>query len=428
MAHGRREPPPPAEELRADGRLNILILTHYFPPELGAPQSRLGFLTKFLVRRGHRVQVLTSFPSYPSGDVPPQYRGRVRVREEWEGARVIRTWTYARPGHSVFRRLLNHLSFGASCLLALFSLIRPDVILVESPPVFLPLSGGLLRLARRSKLVIHLADLWVTAAVKLGYLKPRSLARRGLEAIERIGYCFANAVIVVSRGMIPDVSSKGYPERNVLVIPNGVDTDVFYPRRAGDSVRTELKLEGKFVALYAGTHGLVTDMRIFIEVARMLAAHAAIHLLFVGDGVEKAKLVNAARDGRLTNMTFLDPQPESRLAEIVNACDIGLSTLKPVEFTDHVIPVKMFLYMACGIPVVATDKEAVRAILADAGTGVLVPQGDPGALRDAILELYLDPERRATLGAAGARFVVQSYSRRIAAQKTESLFLDLVAR
>src|SRR5438105_9737855 len=100
--------------------LDILILTHYFPPELGAPQSRLGFLARFLVGRGHRVQVLTSFPSYSSGVVPPQYRGRLMVREKWEGARVLRTWTYARPGHSIARRLLNHLSFGASCLLALF--------------------------------------------------------------------------------------------------------------------------------------------------------------------------------------------------------------------------------------------------------------------------------------------------------------------
>src|SRR5262245_3159335 len=85
--------------------MSILILTHYFPPELGAPQSRLGFLTRYLVQRGHRVEVLTSFPSYPSGRIPSEYRGRFLVRESWEGARVFRTWTHARPGHSLVNRL-----------------------------------------------------------------------------------------------------------------------------------------------------------------------------------------------------------------------------------------------------------------------------------------------------------------------------------
>jgi glycosyltransferase involved in cell wall biosynthesis len=290
------------------------------------------------------------------------------------------------------------------------------------------LAGVLLRFLKRSRLVIHVADLWVTAAVKLGYLRARSLTRRLLETIETLSYRFASAVIVVSKGMIPDVTSRRYPESRIHVIPNGVDTEIFYPHRDSGSLRMELNLEGKFIALFAGTHGLVTDMSIFLDVARLLIAHATIHFLFVGDGVEKQRLVRSARDSGLVNMTFLEPQPEARLAEIVNICDVGLSTLRPVEFTEHVIPVKIFLYMACGIPVVATDKEALREILREAGTGVLVRQGDPEALRDAILELYFDPERRETLGAAGARFVAQAYSRRIAAQKTEHLFLDLAGR
>ena len=129
MTHAAEKEPNDASGSAPDGRaatvsaasrpLGVLILTHYFPPELGAPQSRLAFLTKYLVRQGYRVEVLTSFPSYPSGRIPEGYRKRLLVREEWEGARVFRTWTYARPGHSLARRLLNHLSFGLSCFLAL---------------------------------------------------------------------------------------------------------------------------------------------------------------------------------------------------------------------------------------------------------------------------------------------------------------------
>jgi glycosyltransferase involved in cell wall biosynthesis len=276
-------------------------------------------------------------------------------------------------------------------------------------------------------LVIHVADLWVTALVKLGYLKPRGLAHRMLATLETLGYRFASAVIVVSRRMVPDLTAKRYPDSKIHVIANGVDTEIFYPLRGRVSLRKELNLEGKFIALFAGTHGLVTDITIFADVAKMLSSHPDVHFLFVGDGVEKQTLIRMAREKALANMTFLDPQPESRLAQIVNECDIGLSTLKPGEFTEHVIPVKTFLYMACAIPVVATDKEALGEVLREARSAILVREGDPKALRDSILELYQDDARRTALGTAGARFVAQTYSRRRAALATERLFLDLTA-
>jgi colanic acid biosynthesis glycosyl transferase WcaI len=406
--------------------VNVLIVTHYFPPEVGAPQSRLGFLAKALVRRGHGVRVLTSLPSYPSGNIPPTYRGRLVVREEWQGVPIIRTWTYARPGHSFARRILNHLSFASSLFFALPTLGSIDLILLESPPVFLAFSGVVLKLLKRGRLVVHVSDLWVKALANFGFLTPGGWLHRFLVGFERLSYRFSDALIVVSPGMVADVAPKQSATQEVRVIANGVDTETFHPVADRGALKKALNLEGKFLLIFAGTHGHVTDTAVFVEAARQLASFPDIHFLFVGDGVGKPGLVTLARKSGLSNMTFLDPLPEDRLAEVINAADVGLNTLKPVDFTEHIISVKVFTYMACGIPVITTDKEALREIVLASGAGILVPEGNAGALRDAILELYRDEEKRRTLGAAGTRYVTRTYSRQIAAEKTERLFLDLL--
>jgi colanic acid biosynthesis glycosyl transferase WcaI len=75
-------------------RLRILFATHYYPPELGAPQTRIHQIARHLTERGHDVTVLTGFPNYPTGVVPEGYRGMVLMREEIDSVRVLRTWIY----------------------------------------------------------------------------------------------------------------------------------------------------------------------------------------------------------------------------------------------------------------------------------------------------------------------------------------------
>src|SRR4051794_28903434 len=123
--------------------MRVLILTHHYPPEVGAPQTRLSGTARFLRDRGHDVKVVTAMPSYPTGVIPPAYRRSPRVSEWIDGIAGERPWTYARPGRSIRPRLANQLSFTASALAALPAIKGCDVILVESPPLFLGMTGAL---------------------------------------------------------------------------------------------------------------------------------------------------------------------------------------------------------------------------------------------------------------------------------------------
>ncbi len=88
-----------------------LLITQYYAPEIGAPQIRLRCLVRELRRLGIEVDVLTSMPNYPTGEIFGDYRGKVHLREKIDGASVTRVWIYAGNGRSALIRLMNYLSF-----------------------------------------------------------------------------------------------------------------------------------------------------------------------------------------------------------------------------------------------------------------------------------------------------------------------------
>lgn len=96
--------------------VRVLFVTHYFWPEVGAPQTRLRHVATLLAREGHEVQVLTGFPNYPSGVVPEGYRGRMFMREQVDGIPITRTWLLAAANEGFLLRVLNHISFAATAV------------------------------------------------------------------------------------------------------------------------------------------------------------------------------------------------------------------------------------------------------------------------------------------------------------------------
>jgi hypothetical protein len=69
--------------------MRILILSQYYPPEVGAPQNRLSGLAQYLMKSGHSVTVITALPNYPKGEIFKEYRGHVMMEEQDGYIRII---------------------------------------------------------------------------------------------------------------------------------------------------------------------------------------------------------------------------------------------------------------------------------------------------------------------------------------------------
>jgi glycosyltransferase involved in cell wall biosynthesis len=395
----------------------ILIVTHYFTPEVGAPQARLSALAAAWAAGGDAVTVLTGMPNHPTGILPTEYRGSIRRRERRDGYRVVRTWLYATPNEGMARKTVCHLSFMlTSVLLGGLACGRADTVVVSSPTFFSIGSAWLLARLKRARLVVEVRDLWPAIFVELGVLTNRRVIRI-LERLELAAYAAADAVVVVSDGFRANLIGRGVPPGKVHTIRNGVTLTEFARDATADpAVRARLGAgPGDCLVLYAGTHGISQGLP---EVADAAAAVAdqPVRFAFVGEGADKERLRGRLAELGLSNSTMLPGVPHEEVPALLAAADICLVPLRDVPLFGTFIPSKMFEYLAAGKAVIGAVAGESAQILREAGA-VVVPPGDSGALAEAIRQLAASPQRRADMAARGRSYVEQFFDRTVLARE-----------
>jgi hypothetical protein len=391
--------------------MRTLIVSHYFPPETGAPQARLSALAATWAADGDRVTVLTGMPNHPTGLVPPAYRGAIRRREHRDGYQVIRTWLYATPNEGVARKTVGHLSFMISSVLLGGRRCGPaDTVVVSSPTFFSIGAAWLLARMKRARLVVEIRDLWPAIFVELGVLTNHRLIRL-LERLELAAYAAADRVVVVSDGFRANLIDRGVPDSKVHTIRNGVTLDRFDPWAAADPrVRERLGARGgDCLVLYLGTHGISHGLPGVADAAARLAGEP-VHFAFVGEGADKPRLRRRVADLALDNVTLRPGVPHEEVPALLAAADICLVPLRDVPLFSAFIPSKMFEYLAAGKAVVGAVAGEAAQILREAGA-LVVPPEDSAALADAIRLLAGDPQRRQAMGRRGRSHVERCFDR-----------------
>lgn len=300
-----------------------------------------------------------------------------------------------------------------------------DLVWGTSPPIFQGITAWMLSRVKRVPFLFEVRDLWPAFAVAVGVLN-NPLLIKASEWLERFLYTQADLVIVNSPGFLPHVKSRG--AQRVELVPNGADPEMFAPGQSGAEFRKAHGLEGKFIALYAGAHGMSNDLDTLLDAATRLVDQPSIAIVFVGDGKEKPALVKRTRELNLTNVVFIAPVPKIKMGEALAAADACIAILKPVELYKTVYPNKVFDYMAAGRPVILAIDGVIRELVEQSQAGVFVPPGDAEALSSAIYAMAHDPEMRRSMGMNGRRFVEMQFNRAEMAAKLASLIENLSHR
>jgi glycosyltransferase involved in cell wall biosynthesis len=410
--------------MSAERRLRIMFLSHYFPPEVGAPQIRMFELAKRLTQAGDAVTVLTAFPNYPTGIVHEGYRGRFAMEERMDGVRVVRRWVFARPNAGgFFSRIFNWLSFVITSLTAVRTVGPVDVIFVQSPPLPIGLATLAYSRLKRAPFVFNVSDIWPESAVQLGMLRNR-FAIRMAEWLEMHLYRRAARVTVPTPGMLERLAARGVPRSKLVWLTNGVDTATFTPQPPDHELARTLGLDGQKVFLYAGTHGLSQGLDVVLEAAKLTDDSDVLYVL-AGEGADKAALVSKAKAEGIRNVRFLPNQPKATMPALLNVAYAGIVSLKPLDLFRNALPSKMFESMAVGQPLVAALWGEGADLVRTSGCGIVTEPGDAQQLRDAVIELASHPDQAREMGRRGRDYVDEHYNRDKIAIRLRRLLLEV---
>lgn len=408
--------------------MRILFVSQYFPPEPGAPAARVSELARAWKREGHDVTVLTALPHHPTGVVPPEYRGRALVREEFHGVEVLRTWIYATPNRGRVKRSAGYASFALSAALWGQLHVRPaDVVIATSPQLLCGAAGYVIASVRRTPFVLEVRDLWPESIVAVGALPAGHPVIRGLEIVERHLYRAARAIVVVTDTFKTRLAERGVSASKLHVIKNGVDLARFVPAPRATALRTRLGLGDRFVASYVGTHGMAHGLDAVLDVAKRLKARDDLRFLLVGEGAERARLQGRVENERITNAVLLGVLPRDQMNEIYATTDLCLVTLRKAELFTMVIPSKIFEIAAMARPILLSVDGEARAIVEASGGGVFTPPEDVDRMAGAIVSFVDDRPRGVAMGERGRAYVSREFDRDALARRYLDVLHGVVA-
>ncbi|MBV8053477.1 MAG: glycosyltransferase family 4 protein, partial [Acidobacteriaceae bacterium] len=383
--------------------MHLAILTQYYPPETGAPQRRLSSLAQHFRDCGHSVTVLTAMPNYPQGRIFDGYRGLYK-RSAADGIQVIRSFIYATKSTRAIPRLLNYFSFVfSSMMVGGIALTPPDYLLVESPPLFLGISGYLLSRLKSARLIFNVSDLWPESAARLGVIARSDIGYRVAESLE--AFCYRKAWLVTgqSKSILQDINNR-FPKARCFHLSNGADTHMFKPTGARETGNLVFRKEnGEFLAAYVGLHGLAQGLEQVLAAAKLMEANEA-RLLLVGDGPCKQDLQAQARRGELRNVEFFDLQPADTIPTLLADVDVLLVMLKTE--IPGAVPSKLYEAMAMAKPVILVGTGEAAEIVRDSDCGIVVAPGDAQSLAAALRTLRANPDLCRRLGENGRRAVL----------------------
>lgn len=405
--------------------MRILFLSHYFPPEVNAPASRTYEHCKQWVRDGHDVTVVTCAPNHPRGKVYEGYRNKLFQREEKDGIKVIRLWTYVTANEGFVKRTLNYVSYMVAVMLATPFLPKADVVLSTSPQFFNGLVGYFVSRVRRIPWVLEIRDLWPESILVVGAIKNKAIIK-SLEYLEMFAYRKADQIVPVTDAFKRYMVGKGIAADKIDVVKNGVDLGFYQSAPEENPLARELGLEGKFVASYFGTHGMAHHLETILEAAQELKAQQDIVFLMVGDGADKARLAAMREEMGLENVMMIGQQSKDKMPLLWGLSNVSLVLLKKSDLFKSVIPSKIFESMAMQKPIILGVEGESREIIEAADSGRCIEPENGRQLAEQVMALYENAALCSELGANGRKHVAEYFDRTVLARRYESLMQALV--
>ena len=392
--------------------MRLLILTQYYPPEIGAPQNRLHELAIRLQKSGVEVEVLTAMPNYPKMEIHSAYRKGKIKQEQIDGIKVHRSRIFVSTKKAILFRLLNYFSFVFTSIFRGRKLENFDYLMVESPPLFLGYSALYLSKKLKAKLIFNVSDLWPESAEKLGLVTNKSFLKLAYKLESR---CYNSAHLITGQteGIVKDITRR-FPHKKVIWLPNGVDLEYYNPATISENGFRE---KNGFDAdqqlfFYGGVIGYAQGLDTILHAAKHFESNQKVQFIIQGAGPELDRLKTLKIELGIENVHFLPPVSKQLMPSILKEINVAIIPLKKLELFTGAIPSKVFETLAMEIPILlGVDGEARNHFVDKAKAALFV---EPENTEDLILKIQRlvdEPTLGIEMGKNGRQYAMKTFNR-----------------
>lgn len=404
--------------------MRILLIHQFFLEDLEGGGSRWNEMGRIWQQAGHEITVLAGTTHY-MGTSRSGYGGKYfSISENGDSIKVIRCFT-SMPEGTFLTRLQSYLSFVLSAIWGgmFYAKGKFDIIIVTSPPLFVGVVALILSWVNRVPFVFEVRDLWPESAVETGVLKNKILIRLSFW-LESCLLKRAARVVVVTPAFRAHLMQKGVPNDKIIFIPNAADfglVDSFFPLFDRPDFRRKHDLEGRFVLIYVGAHGIANHLTQLLDAAELLSDTPVLFLL-IGDGERKKALVEEAVGRKMGNVRFLDAVPKNEVFQYILASDMGVSVLQKNEIFKTIYSNKTFDYFSCKKPVLMAIDGVSRTLVEEADAGIFVEPENPVDFAQKVRFYIQSPDLLQRQGWNGYQYAKKHFDR----EELANAYLDFI--
>ncbi|MCF0061991.1 glycosyltransferase family 4 protein [Dyadobacter chenwenxiniae] len=401
--------------------MHILLIHQYFLEDQAGGGSRWNEMSRIWIEEGHTVTVLAGMGHYMH--VTSDYNGgRYFLKQtNRDGVKVVRCYVSNSSDGQFLSRVFAQFSFLFSAVWGCLFYARDkyDIVLCTSPPLFAGVAGLLISWIKGVDFVLEIRDLWPESAIETGVLQNKTFIRAAFW-LERFLYKKAKAINVLTPAFETTlIEQKRINPGKLWLIPNASDfklSDEVSRTFDRNILRKELGWEGRFVVIYVGAHGMANHLIQIIETAELLQNTAA-HFMLIGDGAEKAYLMEETKRRNLNNVRFKDTVSKANVFKYILAADAGASVLMKTDVFKTVYSNKTFDYFACRKPVLLAIDGVSRELVEAADAGMFVEPENPKDFAEKILIYLKNPARALRHGSNGHAYAREHFDREFLARE-----------
>ena len=387
--------------------MRILFISQLFDPEYSIKGLAL---MKHWVAQGHEVEVITTFPNYPTGKVFAGYQLRLKQIEQLDGVRVVRLWSHISHSKSKLSRAATYLSFTLMALWAALTTTKPDLVYTYHPQSTTGLIGILLKKLRGVPFITDVQDLWPDALSATGMNKD-GLVLKLIDRWCKLVYRQAAQIVVLSEGFRQALLDRGVAADKVHLVYNWCPEEQTIAQVLQQQAIAAAPLDVTRPArlVYAGNIGAAQALATIVEAAGQFPA-SVLTLTLIGGGGEKAQLQQLIDKNQWRNVTIGDYVPAAQIFAVLADADVLVVHLKDDPLFRITIPSKTQSSLAMAKPLLMAVGGEANALITEAKAGVTAQPQNVETVVQAIHHLLEQRASWAEMGQNAREFYLQRLS------------------